>query len=72
MSPLPAFVALLLAQAPPVFRVDVEAVYVDVYVTHKGAPVTVKVLNVEPERQRIGLALVGAAPGESSQPEEEA
>lgn len=35
-----ALLALLLAQAPPVFRADVEAVHVDVYVTHRGAPVT--------------------------------
>jgi VWFA-related protein len=40
MSPGPVLVALLLAQAPPVFRADVEAVYVDVYVTRRGAPVT--------------------------------
>jgi VWFA-related protein len=39
MSPALAAVALLLAQAPPVFRADVEAVYVDVYVTRQGAPV---------------------------------
>jgi VWFA-related protein len=39
MSPSPVAVALLLAQAPPVFRADVEAVYVDVYVTRRGAPV---------------------------------
>jgi VWFA-related protein len=37
---LPALpLALLLVQAPPVFRADVEAVYVDVYVTRRGAPV---------------------------------
>jgi VWFA-related protein len=40
VSPLPALLTLLLTQAPPVFRADVEAVYVDVYVTRKGAPVT--------------------------------
>jgi len=40
MSAAPAVLALLLAQAPPVFRADVEAVYVDVYVTRRGAPVT--------------------------------
>jgi VWFA-related protein len=40
MSPAPVLLALLLAQAPPVFRADVEAVYVDVYVTRRGAPVT--------------------------------
>ena len=39
MSPPPVLLALLLAQAPPVFRADVEAVYVDVYVTRRGAPV---------------------------------
>jgi VWFA-related protein len=31
--------AAVLAQEPPVFRADVEAVYVDVYVTRRGAPV---------------------------------
>jgi len=40
MSPAPILLAFLLAQAPPVFRADVEAVYVDVYVTRRGAPVT--------------------------------
>ena len=40
MSPAPVLVALLLAQGPPVFRADVESVYVDVYVTLRGAPVT--------------------------------
>jgi VWFA-related protein len=39
MSPPSVVLALLLAQAPPVFRADVEAVYVDVYVTRRGAPV---------------------------------
>jgi VWFA-related protein len=39
MSPASVLLALLLAQAPPVFRADVEAVYVDVYVTRQGAPV---------------------------------
>jgi VWFA-related protein len=39
MSPAPVLLALLLAQAPPVFRADVEAVYVDVYVTRRSAPV---------------------------------
>ncbi len=32
--------AAVLAQEPPVFRADVEAVYVDVYVTRRGAPVS--------------------------------
>jgi VWFA-related protein len=40
MSPGPVLLALFLAQAPPVFRADVEVVYVDVYVTRQGAPVT--------------------------------
>jgi len=40
MSPVSLLLAFLLAQAPPVFRADVEAVYVDVYVTRQGAPVT--------------------------------
>jgi VWFA-related protein len=39
MSPASFLLAAVLAQAPPVFRADVEAVYVDVYVTHRGAPV---------------------------------
>jgi VWFA-related protein len=39
MSALPLLLAAGLAQAPPVFRADVEAVYVDVYVTRRGAPV---------------------------------
>lgn len=34
-----AIVSVALAQAPPVFRAQVEAVYVDVYVAAKGAPV---------------------------------
>jgi VWFA-related protein len=40
MSAVPLLLAAVLAQAPPVFRADVEAVYVDVYVTRRGAPVT--------------------------------
>ncbi len=40
MSPISFLLAAVLAQAPPVFRADVEAVYVDVYVTRRGAPVT--------------------------------
>jgi VWFA-related protein len=39
MSPHSLLLAAVLAQAPPVFRADVEAVYVDVYVTLRGAPV---------------------------------
>jgi VWFA-related protein len=39
MSPASVLLASVLAQAPPVFRADVEAVYVDVYVTRRGAPV---------------------------------
>jgi Ca-activated chloride channel homolog len=39
MSPSCLVLAAALAQAPPVFRADVEAVYVDVYVTRRGAPV---------------------------------
>jgi VWFA-related protein len=39
MTPPALPLALLLAQAPPVFRADVEAVYVDVYVSRRGAPV---------------------------------
>jgi VWFA-related protein len=39
MSPVFLLVAVL-AQEPPVFRADVEAVYVDVYVTRRGAPVS--------------------------------
>jgi VWFA-related protein len=40
MSAIPLLLAAVLAQAPPVFRADVEAVYVDAYVTRRGAPVT--------------------------------
>ena len=40
MSPVIVLLAAALAQAPPVFRADVEAVYVDVYVTRRGAPVS--------------------------------
>lgn len=40
MSPVALVLAAALAQAPPVFRADVEAVYVDVYVTRQGAPVS--------------------------------
>ena len=36
---LAGLVLLILAQAPPVFRTGVEAVYVDVFVSRKGAPV---------------------------------
>jgi VWFA-related protein len=39
MSPASFLIAAVLAQAPPVFRADVESVYVDVYVTRRGAPV---------------------------------
>lgn len=39
MSPASLLLAALLAQETPVFRADVEAVYVDVYVTRRGAPV---------------------------------
>ena len=39
MSPVALVLATALAQAPAVFRADVEAVYVDVYVTRRGAPV---------------------------------
>ena len=39
MSPASVLLAFLLAPAPPVFRADIEAVYVDVYVTRRGAPV---------------------------------
>ena len=39
MSPAFFLLAAALAQEAPVFRADVEAVYVDVYVTRRGAPV---------------------------------
>jgi len=39
MSPVGFLLAAVLAQEPPVFRAGVEAVYVDVYVTRRGAPV---------------------------------
>lgn len=39
MSPASLVLAAVLAQAPAVFRADVEAVYVDVYVRRRGAPV---------------------------------
>jgi VWFA-related protein len=39
MSPVSLLLAAILAQEPPVFRADVEAVYVDVYVTKRGVPV---------------------------------
>jgi VWFA-related protein len=39
MSTISFLLAAVLVQAPPVFRADVEAVYVDVYVTRRGAPV---------------------------------
>jgi len=39
MSAVSFLLAAVLVQAPPVFRADVEAVYVDVYVTRRGAPV---------------------------------
>ncbi len=39
MSPVSFLLAAVLAQQPPVFRADVEAVYVDAYVTRRGAPV---------------------------------
>jgi VWFA-related protein len=39
MSPASFLIAGVLAQAPPVFRAGVESVYVDVYVTRRGAPV---------------------------------
>ena len=38
MSPVALVLAAALAQAPPVFRADVEAVYVDVYVTRQARP----------------------------------
>jgi VWFA-related protein len=40
MSPALFLLAAVLAQETPVFRADVEAVYVDVYVTRRGAPVS--------------------------------
>jgi VWFA-related protein len=40
MSPASFLLAAVLAQEPPVFGADVEAVYVDVYVTRRGAPVS--------------------------------
>lgn len=39
MSALAGIVALMLAQAPPVFHTGVEVVYLDAFVTRKGAPV---------------------------------
>ena len=39
MSPASLLLAAVLAQEPPVFRADVEAVYVDVYVSRRGAAV---------------------------------
>jgi VWFA-related protein len=40
MSHAMFLLALVLAQEPPVFRAGVEVVYVDVYVTRRGAPVS--------------------------------
>jgi VWFA-related protein len=40
MRPVSFLLAAVLAQAPPVFRAGVEAVYVDVYVTRRGTPVS--------------------------------
>lgn len=40
MTGLVGLLTLVLAQAPPVFRTDVELVYVDVFVTRKDEPVT--------------------------------
>jgi VWFA-related protein len=40
MSPVAFLLAAVLAQEPPVFGAGVEAVYVDVYVTRRGAPVS--------------------------------
>ena len=39
MSPVSLLLAAVLAQEPPVFRAEVEAVHVDVYVTKGGVPV---------------------------------
>jgi VWFA-related protein len=40
MTVVPLVLAAALAQEPPAFRADVEAVYVDAYVTRQGAPVS--------------------------------